>query len=112
MRQSFRKYLECGIFAHGFALAWCDDCGDDYFFAVAFIHRFGSSLNGHVHFHVSVVHGMFEAVAGEGDADAASQASPSGVGFSADAGVCIESHDRAGLERLLRDKRGAKKMTS
>jgi hypothetical protein len=32
-RGSFRKYLECGIFAHGFARAWCDDCGHDYFVA-------------------------------------------------------------------------------
>jgi hypothetical protein len=31
--------------------------------AVAFIHRFGSSLNGHVHFHVRVVDGVFEEVA-------------------------------------------------
>ena len=23
VRQAFRKYLECGIFAHGFARAWC-----------------------------------------------------------------------------------------
>jgi hypothetical protein len=31
--------------------------------AVAFIHRFGSSLNEHaVHFHVCVVYGVFEAV--------------------------------------------------
>ena len=242
VRQAFRKYLECGIFAHGFARARCDDCGHDYFVAysckgrgvcpscntrrmvetaahltdhvfprlpvrqwvlsvpkrlryflqrdgavlnmvlriflrviaqslqscspgaaqvdkatlhigaVAFIHRFGSSLNGHVHFHVCVVDGVFEAVAGEGegDADADVQASPPGVvfhpasainapavvqvqadlrkrilrafvargllescdakdmlayqhsGFSVDAGVCIESHDRAALERLLR----------
>jgi hypothetical protein len=29
---------------------------------VAFIHRFGSSLNGHVHFHVCVVNGVFEEV--------------------------------------------------
>jgi hypothetical protein len=153
VRQAFRKYLECGIFAHGFARAWCDDCGHDYFVAfsckgrgvcpscntrrmvetaahlcdhvfprqpvrqwvlavpkrlryfmqrdgpvlnmvlriflrviaqslqssspgaaqldkvalhigaVAFIHRFGSSLNQHVHFHVCVVDGVFEAVA-------------------------------------------------
>ena len=27
------KYLECGIFAHGFARARCDDCGHDYFVA-------------------------------------------------------------------------------
>ena len=154
VRQAFRKYLECGIFAHGFARAWCDDCGHDYFVAysckgrgvcpscntrrmvetaahlcdhvfprlpvrqwvlsvpkrlryymqrdgpvlnmvlriflrviaqslqsnspgaahvdraalhigaVAFIHRFGSSLNGHVHFHVCVVDGVFEEVPG------------------------------------------------
>jgi hypothetical protein len=30
---SFRKYLECGIFAQGFARARCDDCGHDYFVA-------------------------------------------------------------------------------
>ena len=114
--------------------------------AVAFIHRFGSSLNGHVHFHVCVVDGVFEEVPGDTDA----QSSPPGVifhpasaidetavaqvqtdlrrrilrafvgrgllescdakemlgyqhsGFSVDAGVCIEAHDRAGLERLLR----------
>jgi hypothetical protein len=33
VRQAFRKYLECGIFAHGFARAWGDDCGHDYFVA-------------------------------------------------------------------------------
>ena len=245
VRQTFRKYLECGIFVHGFARAWCDDCGHDYFVAfsckgrgvcpscntrrmvetavhltdhvfprlpvrqwvlsvpkrlryfmqrdgavlnmvlriflrviaqslhanspgaaqvgesnqaalhigaVAFIHRFGSSLNEHVHFHVCVVDGVFEQVAGEGEAcaDAQDAATPAGVifhpatgvgadavalvqttlrkrilrafvargllqssdakemlayqhsGFSVDAGVCIESHDRAALERLLR----------
>ena len=159
VRQTFRKYLECGIFAHGFARAWCDDCGHDYFGdyscqgrgvcpscntrrmvetaahltdhvfprlpvrqwvlsvpkrlryfmqrdgavlnmvlriflrviaqslqssspgtaqldkaalhigAVAFIHRFGSSLNEHVHFHICAVNGVFEAVAGTADGD-------------------------------------------
>ena len=118
MRKAFRKYLECGIFAHGFARARCADCAHDYFVAfsckgrdvcpscntrrmvetaahltdhvfprlqslqahspgvaqvdkaaqqigaVAFIHRFGSSLNEHVHFHVCVVDGVFEALAG------------------------------------------------
>ena len=171
VRQAFRKYLECGIFAHGFARAWCDDCGHDYFVAysckgrgvcpscntrrmvetaahltdhvfprlpvrqwvlsvpkrlryfmqrdgavlnmvlriflrviaqslqdhcagaaqvdraalhigaVAFIHRFGSSLNAHVHFHVCAVDGVFEevpvAVAGQTDA----QSSPPGIVF-------------------------------
>jgi len=154
VEKAFRKYLECGIFAHGFARVRCDDCGDDFLVAfsckgrgvcpscntrrmaeaaahltdhvfprlpvrqwvlsvpkrlryylqrdkgalnaalriflrvvqqslqshcpgaakadpaslhlgaVAFIHRFGSSLNTHVHFHVCVVDGVFEAVAG------------------------------------------------
>ena len=44
--------------------------------AVAFIHRFGSSLSEHIHFHVCVVDGVFE-VAGDADADA--QSSPAGV---------------------------------
>lgn len=33
--------------------------------AIAFIHRSGSSLNEHVHFHVCVVDGVFEKVAGD-----------------------------------------------
>ena len=33
VRQAFRKYLECGIFAHGFARAWCADYGHAYFVA-------------------------------------------------------------------------------
>ena len=49
--------------------------------AVAFIHRFGSCLNGHVHFHVCAVDGVFEevpvAVAGEADA----QSLPPGIVF-------------------------------
>ena len=115
--------------------------------AVALIHRFGSSLNGHVHFHVCVVDGVFEEVAG--DVVAVSRSSPPGIvfhpanaidatsvaqvqadlrrrilrafvgrgllescdakemlayqhsGFSVGAGVCIQAHDRAALERLL-----------
>ena len=39
--------------------------------AVAFIHRFGSSLNTHVHFHVCVVDGVFEALEGDITADPA-----------------------------------------
>ena len=151
VERSFRRYLECGILAHGFARAWCDTCQHEFLIAysckgrgvcpscntrrmvetaahlvdhvfpplpvrqwvlavpkrlryflqedadlqgavlrifldvverclcehspgggaaahsgaVAFIHRLGSSLNEHVHFHVCVVDGMFEAVAGE-----------------------------------------------
>jgi hypothetical protein len=113
--------------------------------AAAFIHRFGSSLNGHVHFHVCVVDVVFEQVVGDADA----QSSPSGAvfhpasgidtdavtqvqtnlrrrilrafmgrgliekahvkdmlgyqynWFSVDAGVRIEAHNRAALERLV-----------
>ena len=121
--------------------------------AVAFIHRFGSSLNEHVHFHVCAVDGVFEELA-RGNSAAhvtdADTSAASGVifhpaigidadivvhvqaalrrrvlrafvgrgllqsfeakemlayahsGFSVDAGVCIQAHDRAALERLLR----------
>jgi hypothetical protein len=59
--------------------------------AIAFIHRFGYSLNEHVHFHVCAVDGVLEAVvvgeAGEQDTRTT---------------VCIAAQDRAGLERLLR----------
>ncbi len=41
------------------------------------IHRFGSSLNGHVHFHVCAVDGVFEEVAGGADA----QSSAPGIAF-------------------------------
>ena len=47
--------------------------------AVAFIHRFGSSLNEHVHFHVCVVDGVFEEVPGQGDVDAQAQCSQPGI---------------------------------
>ena len=118
--------------------------------AVAFIHRFGSSLNEHVHFHVCVVDGVFEVEAGGTNADTDLPSLPASVnfhpatgigepavaqvqatlrrrilrafvgrgllesfeakdmlayqhsGFSVDAGVCIEAHDRAALGWLLR----------
>lgn len=153
---AFRNYLECGIFAYGFARARCDACGHDFLVAFsckgrgvcpscntrrmvetaahlsdhifpklpvrqwvlslpkrlryflqndpkalntalriflrvilaslqahcpsataldrkrlqlaacAFIHRFGSSLNTHVHFHICVVDGVFEAIGEDG----------------------------------------------
>ena len=31
--REFRRYLECGILAHGFARARCADCGHDFFVA-------------------------------------------------------------------------------
>ena len=114
---------------------------------VAFIHRFDSSLNSHVHSHVCVIDGVFEAISGDDktvlaipsdvnfhpasglDEAAVAQAQAAArtrilrafvgcgliesfdakemlacqhSGFSVDAGVCIEAHDRARLERLLR----------
>ena len=147
IEQDFRKYLECGVLAHGFARARCTDCGYDflvafsckgrgicascntrrmvetaahlvdevfpqvpvrqwvlsfpkrlrYFLArdtdllnrvlriflnsvekalqsccaeapdharlgaVTFVHRFGSALNGNIHFHCCVIDGVFSA---------------------------------------------------
>jgi hypothetical protein len=165
--QAIRKYLECGIFAHGFARVRCGDCGDDFLIAFsckgravcpscntrrmvetaahltdhvfphlpvrqwvqsvpkrlryflqrdgdvqdaalrifmrvilsslhrsspgtagldkvhigacAFVHRFGSSLNTHVHFHCVVVDGVFESVYPGGAAGCRDQ--PSGIRF-------------------------------
>ena len=189
VRQAFTKYLECGIFAHGFARARCEDCGHDFLVAfsckgrcvcpscntrrmaetaahlsdhvfpclpvrqwvlsvpkrlryymqrhgpvlgmvlriflrvieqtlqahcpgadhtdkanlhigaVAFIHRFGSSLNEHVHFHVCAVDGVFEEVAGEGgdvdaDAQARDQARGPGVIFHPATGVNANAVDQ------------------
>jgi hypothetical protein len=151
VKQAFRRYLECGILAHGFARAYCDECKHDFLIAfsckgrgvcpscntrrmvetaahladhvfprlpvrqwvlsvpkrlryflqtdtalqgavlriflraverclrerspgccasarigaVAFIHRFGSSLNEHVHFHCCIIDGVFEPAASE-----------------------------------------------
>jgi hypothetical protein len=56
--------------------------------AVSFLHRFGSSLNPHYHYHLCVVDGPFD--------------TPRAPGFSLNASVRIEATDRAGLERLLR----------
>ena len=33
VRKAFKKYLQCGIFAHGFARARCEDCGHDFLVA-------------------------------------------------------------------------------
>lgn len=51
--------------------------------AVAFIHRFGSSLNEHVHLHVCVIDGVFEVVPGEGEGQTApgNPATPPNINF-------------------------------
>ena len=149
VERSFRRYLECGILAHGFARAYCDECQHDFLIAysckgrgvcpscntrrmaetaahlvdhvfpplpvrqwvlavpkrlryflqrdaalqgtvlriflrvverclrehspgcaasarigaLVFIHRFGSALNEHVHFHCCILDGVFESIA-------------------------------------------------
>jgi hypothetical protein len=87
VEREFRRYLECGILAYGFARARCPDCRAAYpaarhrgpsapgsgasaqarFGAVSFIHRFGASLNRHVHYHCCVIDGVFEPVEEAGD---------------------------------------------
>jgi len=106
--------------------------------AVAFIHRFGSSLNQHTHCHVVFIDGVFAPDPEQGahcieaeepyDAEAVRtqrrrrilrafvrrgllekeerkemEQWDHGGGFSLDASVRIEAHDRQGLERLPRD---------
>ncbi len=154
VEQEFRKYLQCGILAHGFARARCPECGHDFLVAfsckgrgvcpscnarrmaetaahlvdhvfprlpvrqwvlslpkrlryflrhdrrtvtavltiflrvieqrlracssgaaptgrlgaVSFLHRFGSALNEHIHFHCCVIDGVFEPGQGGGEA--------------------------------------------
>jgi len=136
MLRIFLRVIEQSLQAHSPGAASVDQ-NSLHIGAVAFIHRFGSSLNEHVHFHVCVVDGVFEATEPgvifhpitEIDADAVAQAQATlrrrilrafvgrsllesfdakemlayqHSGFSVNAGVCIEAHDRAALERLLR----------
>ena len=70
--------------------------------AVAFIHRFGSSLNTHVHFHVCVVDGVFEAISGD---DKTALAIPSGVNFHPASGLdeaAVAQVQAAARTRILR----------
>ncbi|MCW2311309.1 hypothetical protein M2244_001037 [Rhodoferax antarcticus] len=46
VEKAFRKYLECGIFAHGFARIRCDDCGDDFLVAFSCKGRCAIAWNG------------------------------------------------------------------
>lgn len=76
--------------------------------AVAFIHRFGSSLNEHVHFHVCAVDGVFESVAGEvgrvREGDDRQIAAPSVIFHPASSMGCeAVAHAQASLrKRILR----------
>ena len=56
----------------------------------SFLHRFGSSLNPHFHYHLAVVDGLFERI----NSDQGSE--------NPTASLRIEATDRTGLERLIR----------
>jgi Putative transposase/Transposase zinc-binding domain len=172
IEQAFRRYLDCGILANGFARAHCDECGHDFLIAfsckgrgvcpscntrrmtetaahltvhvfprlpvrqwvlsvpkrlryylqrdtalqgavlrillrgverclcchspgcegtahigaIAFIHRFGSSLNEHTHFHCCVVDGVFQPAAKIGDTTGAAEV-VTGVDFHVASGL-------------------------
>ena len=180
LEREFRRYLECGILAHGFARAYCDQCQHDFLIAysckgrgvcpscntrrmaetaahlvdhvfpplpvrqwvlavpkrmryflqrdaalqgavlriflrvverclrehspgcsaearigaLAFIHRFGSALNEHVHFHCCILDGVFEPAS---DADTGAAA---GVVFHAACGLDPEA--LAAVQRRVR----------
>lgn len=44
VERAFRRYLECGILAHGFARAYCDECQHD-FLSVKWEHDGGFSID-------------------------------------------------------------------
>ena len=73
--------------------------------AVAFIHRFGSSLNNHVHFHVCAVDGVFEALQGDPSADSASASARLRVVFHPASGIdeaAVAQVQAAARTRILR----------
>jgi hypothetical protein len=58
----FLRVIEQTLIAHSPGKDKADTARKLHIGAVAFIHRFGSSLNEHVHFHICVVDGVFEDV--------------------------------------------------
>ena len=63
VERNLQAYLKCGILAHGFARARCEDCGHErlipFSCKTAFLHRFGAALNTHFHYHIVVLDGVF-----------------------------------------------------
>ena len=180
VERTFRRYLECGVLAHGFARAYCDECQHDFLIAysckcrgvcpscntrrmvetaahlvdhvfprlpvrqwvlavpkrlryflqtdaalqgavlqiflrvverslrehspgcsdsarigaVAFIHRFGSSLNEHVHFHCCIIDGVFDPATDTDEEE--------GVAFHAACG--LDAGAIAGVQALVRKR--------
>jgi hypothetical protein len=70
------------------------DAGPDARFgAVSFIHRFGASLNRHIHYHCCVIDGVFEPVEGADDGPQAVRFSPA-LDLTRDAFAAIAEHVR------------------
>lgn len=81
--------------------------------AVAFIHRFGSSLNEHVHFHCCVIDGVFESTADTNDEESVVFHAASGLDAVAIADVQALVHQRilrAFVRRGLIDRSDVKDM--
>ena len=97
----FLRVVQQSLQTHCPGAAQCDPA-NLHLGAVAFIHRFGSSLNTHVHFHVCVVDGVFEAVAAplaqNVDTDAAAQANPEPGPAQAPAPQSVIFHAATGLD--------------
>ena len=68
--------------------------------AVAFIHRFGSSLNSHVHFHICAFDGVFEALGGDPNVDSGQPPATPRVVFHPASGI-----DEAAVARVQTEVR-------
>ena len=60
----FRKFLRCGVLAHGLARVRCGDCAFERLVPFSckgrgVCPRFGGAVNLHVHFHTLVLDGVF-----------------------------------------------------
>ena len=130
VRKAFEKYLEYGIFAHGFARPRCEECGHDFLVTFSCKGRgvcpscntrrmaeTASHLTDHVSHPATGVHAdaltrvqarlrkrILRVFVGRGqleDFEAREMQVYKHSGFSVHTRVCIAAHDRAGLERLL-----------
>jgi hypothetical protein len=111
VERDLRKFLECGILAHGFARARCEKCGEDFLIAqtdegLQFYEATG--LRGEViqaaqeKIRKRVLRLLVRRGLLSPDDAKQMQSWHNGGGFSLNAEVRIEATDRQGLERLLR----------
>ncbi|HEV2054777.1 MAG TPA: transposase [Methylomirabilota bacterium] len=57
--RDFRKFLTCGVLAHGFARVPCVRCAFEHLLPFSAVQRFGGGLNLNVHFHTLALDGVF-----------------------------------------------------